>query len=457
MTGTNLNSAPRNRSLVTGMACVFGARVGGVAVSFLTAVVLARGLGPAGRGLFAVAYLLPSFSVLLLNAGLGPANIYHGSRSTHPQSIVIGNGLILSAFLSALAVVGALSVFYLWGEFLPELLPPAVAWGAIAMIPGMLFYQHHRGHLLVAGSTAEYSALEFSQILLQFCAVGLFLLIFPADVPWAVAGMTVGFTVIGFATVFLAVRKAGSLDLRLHPSYVGESLKYGLGVWQAEVIAFLNYRVDILLLALLSSDNSVGLYAVAVGIVEKLWLLSKSAATVLFPALSRDDCVQRGGTALAARLMMCMSFVMAVALFFGIPLLVHILFGPAYADCVQALRPLLVGVVLHSASRILAVDIASRGKPSLNGRVAFVGLIVNIALNLLWIPSHGITGAAWASSCSYGTILLFRLPVYQHLSGIPWHTALVPQFSDIRLLHHELEQQLKKAKAWAPTWGIGHR
>lgn len=48
--------------------------------------------------------------------------------------------------------------------------------------------------------------------------------------------------------------------------------------------------------------------------------------------------------------------------------------------------------------RILANDLYGRGKPELNIYVSLVSVMLNIILNILWIPKFGIAGAASATS-----------------------------------------------------------
>ena len=57
-------------------------------------------------------------------------------------------------------------------------------------------------------------------------------------------------------------------------------------------------------------------------------------------------------------------------------------------------------------------------------------MLVNVLLNIIWIPKFGISGAAWASTVSYGVALVAHLYNYCKLSGNHWSKVVLPQAGD---------------------------
>ena len=53
----------------------------------------------------------------------------------------------------------------------------------------------------------------------------------------------------------------------------------------------------------------------------------------------------------------------------------------------------------------------------LNTYITGASVILNITLNIFWIPKFGILGAAWATSISYAVALLITLIIYRKISG----------------------------------------
>ena len=85
--------------------------------------------------------------------------------------------------------------------------------------------------------------------------------------------------------------------------------------------------------------------------------------------------------------------------------LIGILFGPPYQDAVVSLWLLLPGVWCLSLQVILANDLAGRDYPAFLAGMWLTVLVVNVGLNVLWLPRLGIAGAAASSSVAYALAL----------------------------------------------------
>ena len=68
-------------------------RISLVIVGFVTSVIIARTLGPEGRGMFAMAVTLGAIGVQFTNLGLHGSNTYYASRDTQLLSPLLGNSL----------------------------------------------------------------------------------------------------------------------------------------------------------------------------------------------------------------------------------------------------------------------------------------------------------------------------------------------------------------------------
>lgn len=77
--------------------CAFG-------LGFLTSMIIARVLGPSGKGMFALAVLVPNFASLFLSFGVDLANVYFlGSRKYTLQAI-LANSLMVAVAISLMAM-----------------------------------------------------------------------------------------------------------------------------------------------------------------------------------------------------------------------------------------------------------------------------------------------------------------------------------------------------------------
>ncbi|MEM4675390.1 MAG: polysaccharide biosynthesis C-terminal domain-containing protein, partial [Nitrososphaerota archaeon] len=230
----------------------------------------------------------------------------------------------------------------------------------------------------------------------------------------------------------LAKTVSAGIDMKPNAAYIKRVVIYGIQAHLSNILGFLNYRVDMFLVNAFLGPAAVGLYTVGVGLVEKLWMLSFAASTVLFPrvAAETEEKKRKEFTPLVARTVLWSTAVAALILALVSRWVVVLLYSEAFLPAASALQALLIGIIALSAGRVLANDIAGRGLPRLNIYTGAVAVLTNVVLNIFWIPKFGIVGAAWASIVSYTVSFLGSLFFYCRLSGNRWTVVVFPQRVD---------------------------
>ncbi|MDZ7782930.1 MAG: polysaccharide biosynthesis C-terminal domain-containing protein [Halioglobus sp.] len=109
----------------------------------------------------------------------------------------------------------------------------------------------------------------------------------------------------------------------------------------------------------------------------------------------------------------------------GYPL-ITLIFGDAFKEAYVPLLVLLPGIVMASGARVLANDIAARGRPELNMYTSVVVVTVNVLGNMLLIPLYGLAGAAIATSIAYALNFMMRLAVHHYSPGHRFLVVLSP-------------------------------
>lgn len=397
-----------------------------------TSVILARILGPESRGIYGLTMLLPSLIVTFGNLGIAPATVYYVARGEFRRQEILGNNLLLSVGIGGIGVLAGLVVVL----FFREAIFPGVALGylllALLLVPVQVFFSYVRHVLLGSQRIKEFNYVQIVRSALFLGFVALVLLGLRAGVTGAILAGLLAWLVADILVFQLARRVAGGIDPKPNKTYIKQATTYGIQVHLSSILGFLNYRVDMFLINGFLGPAAVGLYAVGVEIAERLWMISQAASTVLFPRVAAEDEEQRRKefTPLVARTVLWITALGALVLVFLCRWIVLLLYSEAFLPTVGALQALLVGIVSLSVSRVLTIDISGRGRPILNAYRGVLTVLTNIALNLLWIPRHGIVGAAWASTTSYTVSFLMALFFYCRLSGNPWTKVILPQRGD---------------------------
>jgi O-antigen/teichoic acid export membrane protein len=180
--------------------------------------------------------------------------------------------------------------------------------------------------------------------------------------------------------------------------------------------------IDTVILGIMRTDAETGWYAASYRVYEGLMYAPSAFATVLTPRFSQMYVDDRPGLRSLFRRSLIGSALMALVIGGGGLILARpmmlLFYGQAYEAAVPPLKVLAGGSIfvfctwiLHSAAIAMHLD------RRLVGTTA-IGLVANIALNIAFIPSRGITGAAWATVIAEAvTVTLLYLQVHRRLAA----------------------------------------
>ena len=178
--------------------------------------------------------------------------------------------------------------------------------------------------------------------------------------------------------------------------------------------------IDTVILGIMRTDAETGWYAASYRVYEGLMYAPSAFATVLTPRFSQLFVSDPKGLRSMFQRSLLGSAAMALVVGGAAVVLAHpmmmLFYGPAYEPAVPPLQVLAGGSIfvfctwiLHSAA--IAINLDRR----LVATTA-IGLGTNIALNILFIPRQGITGAAWATVIAEAvTVTLLFVQVHRRL------------------------------------------
>jgi glycosyltransferase involved in cell wall biosynthesis/O-antigen/teichoic acid export membrane protein len=374
------------------------------AVGLAASTLIARQLGPVGRGLYAYPVALLGLMVAFGHIGLEFAQIRLASQGQDLRRLW-ANATVVSLLLGSLcwAGLGIAVVIYpgtagglpLWWIALPAGLAPvqlmSMYWVGLLAIDGRLVVTAHAAWISAAGQAVAVGVLFSLHELTPFRVLLL---------QWLLNGST-------WLLLLLACHRAGLVSLRPDRDLLWRSVAFGVKAYGAQVIFYLVLRVDQLMVRGYAGYHQLGLYALATTVAELLWLLTDPLAAALVPhqvrALPQEG--HRLSFAMARR-SMWISLVAAVGAWLLAPLAVRVVYGPGFAGAVPALRLLLPGVVALAATRPLRTMLLKQGRAVALSLLGFGALCLNVALNVALLPRIGIRGSSIASSLCYAALAL---------------------------------------------------
>lgn len=200
-------------------------------------------------------------------------------------------------------------------------------------------------------------------------------------------------------------------------------LREGWPLLFSSISTILYMRLDMLMLGEISGDRAVGIYGVATRLSEAWYFLPVAIVSSLQPGLVKAK--ELGSEQYAKRLfqmyrlMAAFSGTVSLLVLFAAEPLVNFLYGSLYTEAGVVLALHVWGSVAVFLGVVSTQYLIIENLQKISLYKSTIGLVCNVVLNYLLIPSHGPIGAAVATLLSYffSTFLLvfFKSTRYQAL------------------------------------------
>ncbi len=413
----------------------FLVRILNLIIGLVTSIVIARNLGPNGKGIYSLVILLPTLIVNFTNIGIGPATVYYIGKGKYSYEKIFGNNIIMSLIISIFSILVGLIIIIFFRKFFFSGISSYYLFFSLILIPFILLFGYLESILLGLKCFEKYNLASLIHTILFLILIVICLVIFKVTIFGVLLSNILAYFLVNILLFIWIKRLIGNISLKIEKGYIRDTSNYGIQAHLSNILSFLHLRLDMLLINFFMNPLAVGYYSISVAIVEKLWLISQSASIILFTKVSseRDERVLKEFTPIVSRSILLVTALGSALIFFISRWMVIFLFSEAYLPAVQPLQILLIGTVAVSCSRILGNDIAGRGRPILNTYLNTLTVAVNLGLNILWIPKFGIVGAAWATTISYSITLIGSLLIYCKISGNTIAQTIFIQKSDVIL------------------------
>jgi O-antigen/teichoic acid export membrane protein len=434
-----------------------GTSLASIPLAIATSIVVARALGPSGKGVYELAMATATLLGIILGFSLSSGVTYVVARGKAKLGAL---ALQLTWFallvgLLAIAILLALRRTNFAGTFLPAEMQD---WGIVAISLLLIFTEmsgYWRSMLIGCQEIIQANWREFisrvAVLLFMLAAIGVLAALghraSAAALVWIIIAVNLlkGPLFLHALRPFFRKSNVNQLELAenhgwrasVKASGMSEVIRFAIPSYLSNLTQFLNYRLDVFLVSFFAGAAAVGLYTLAVTLAQSIWLFSNAAAMVLLPriaSLQEAKMENAAQTARITRLALWLSAMAALLLALVAEFLLTRIYGEAFRGSLAPLMWLLPGVVIFSATNVIASYLAGIGKPRLNWFASLAGLFVTVTLNLLLIPRLNIVGAAISSTASYTTSTILTLWFFVRQSGVPVRNVLMPTMKDIDFL-----------------------
>ncbi|PWS28135.1 flippase [Pedobacter yonginense] len=234
------------------------------------------------------------------------------------------------------------------------------------------------------------------------------------EVKWFVFALLLDTIILAVGYIYFYQAKVGSIFKWIFDSKLAKYLlQHSWPLAFSAILVSVYMKIDQLMVENYLGTGALGIYSTVVSLSESWYFIPVAIVTSIFPAImnaKRDD-PERYMKRLQNMydIMVWISLSVAVFMTFASPIIYHIVYTPEYWDGAAVLSVHVwagIFVFLGSASGQFLI---AEGYTKLSMLRTGMGAIVNIILNIIWIPKYGIMGAALATLIAYFTATFFIL------------------------------------------------
>jgi O-antigen/teichoic acid export membrane protein len=403
------------RRILANILALGGAQLVTMATGVITAIVLARALGPAVYGVLGFGVAVLSYFGLLVNMGMDVHGVREiakrpaeGRRLVH---MILSTRLAFAIVLFGVLVL-AIPHFGRTPEIRDVLIIQGVGLFAVALTVDFFYQAEQRMGVAALRQGAAAVAGAIAVVLLIYGPDDLRL---AAAVPVAVH-IASAVVLLGY---FWATRRGGG-------GAVGEIgrlqfVRRAAPVALMGVLMTIYINMDIIILGYMVPEAEVGFYVAASRVVMIAVVLPNLIHSAFLPALSQAHGDAEAAAA-AARNHAC-----AVGFFGGAvggagmllsPAIIQVLFGPNYAGAEGALTILMAHVMAFHLTAAYGTPLLAWQCDKPYTVILGVGALVNVALNFALIPRFGIVGAAAATVATQVLIWIALMALAKKAYGL---------------------------------------
>jgi O-antigen/teichoic acid export membrane protein len=393
-----------------------------------TSIIIARVLGPEKNGLIASLLVYPGLFMTIGSLGISQSTTYFIGKSIYTDEQVkraITQIWFFSTFVSLISCFLLIRYLSNSGENLMYIML------ALSPIPFSLFNTYNSGYFLGKNQIRTFNKINWIPSVVILVSTVMFILIFPMGINGYLIALTGGPLFIAVLLIFKN-KFFKSFSIKVDWKIIRKMLSLGFVYALALLVMNLNYRLDIILLDLLSTNFETGIYSKGSNITQHLWQIPMLMGTIVFArsAVSKDGLAFSKKIAQLLRLSFLAISAASIVLVFFSDIIIIGLFGEEFRESISVLNYLMPGVILLTIFKVMNMDLAGKGKPWVSLFVMAPALIINVILNFLLIPKYQADGAAIASTISYACAGIAFLFLYSKSSKISVKEIITYKKSD---------------------------
>ena len=171
------------------------------------------------------------------------------------------------------------------------------------------------------------------------------------------------------------------------------NFKHILPIFLTTVFTTLYFRIDIIMIESLIGIQSVGYYSVAYKLIEGAMVIPLMLGVIFLSKLS----TQKRDMKKDLLLHFILGLIIFIAFYYTVSIIIDILFADTYQPAVKIAQILSFSIIIMSINTYLFNYFIANKNTYINVKITLIMLLLNLILNLIFIPIYGMSAAAYTT------------------------------------------------------------
>jgi O-antigen/teichoic acid export membrane protein len=392
-----------------------------VAIGFIT-----RYLGKEGFGNYATVLAFLSFFAAISDLGLYYIVTREISRAGADEEKILGN-IFSIRLLSSLVIFLFSPIIILFFSY-----PKEVNEGIIIVAASLLFSSSYQILNGVFQKNLAMDRVAIGELIGKIIQVTVIILAVKAKLSfaWIITALLFNM-IVSFGVIFFLAKKYVRIHLRFDFDYWKIFLKESIPMGIATIITFAYFKMDTILLSVMKSSSDVGIYNAAYKILENITFFPAMIVGLVMPIMAHTIFTNRERFEYISNKTFKVLVVLVVPLVVGTLFLaddiIHLIGGAGFVESGQVLRILIFALAFIFFGQFFnTLLIVGNLQKKLMWTLS-IAAIINIVLNLIFIPKFSYTAAAYISVITESVVVL--LTAYMTIKKLKYIPSLgkIPQ------------------------------
>lgn len=359
---------------------------------FIT-IYMANYLGPLGWGIINTALSLTAIFSVFTDLGLGTLTIREVSRDKSLTNKYVSNVIIIRIIL-------AFFTFFLVFLAVTIINYPQDVASVIYFITASVIFTSFSGMFYSIFQAHEKMEIQSIAAILNsvLMLIGVIVVIF-----YGLNVMAFAFLyIISSVVVLIYALSVYIIKFRLPPieidyNFWRTAIMAALPLSLVSIFTLIAFRIDTVLLSILKTSVEVGYYSASYRLMEVLLFIPGVFSTAIFPAFSTFFVSSEDSLKYAYKKSFKYLTILSLPLSVGVTLLapqIILFIYPQYTPSILILQILIWTIPLTFLNYIFGTIMPAMNRQNLLLKIAFITMIANISLNLIFIPIYSYIGAA---------------------------------------------------------------